>query len=214
VNVRQGLPIEIVIADAGPLISLAACGRLSLLRAFQRPVRVADVVKAECLRFPDKVGASTLASWFSSADCTVEVTRTPLLRAWEDAVSADETIPGSHQAVGLGDAATTWLLRQIQDRFAVDSPTLVLTEDGPFGDGVLRDQFPEVHALSTRAFLRTLENFGIIPSAEAVISEIAEAGRSLARYMADRPGRTTPGAQTTWSAGLSEFSQAPNQDAE
>jgi len=170
-------------------------------------------IKAEYLRFPDKIGASTLADWFESDDCVIDVIPTPLLSAWEAAVSADDAAPGSHQAVGLGDAATAWLLRQVQDGFAADSPTLVLTEDGPVDDGVLRDQFPEVHVLSTRAFLRTLENFGLIVSAEAVIREIAYAGRSLARYMADRPGRPAPGVRTTWSSGLGASGEALAPDA-
>jgi hypothetical protein len=61
---RRGLPIQVVISDTGPLISLAACDRLSLLWIFSRPIRFTDVVKAECLRFPGKIGAGTLADWF------------------------------------------------------------------------------------------------------------------------------------------------------
>ena len=41
-------------------------------------------------------------------------------------------------------------------------PTLGLTGDGLFEGGVLRDQFPEIHVLSTHAFLCTLENSGVI----------------------------------------------------
>ncbi len=57
---RRGLPIQVILSDAGPLISLAACGRLELLREFERPVLVPDVVKAECLRNPEKIGAREL----------------------------------------------------------------------------------------------------------------------------------------------------------
>ena len=70
-NSGRRLPIQVVISDTGPLISLAACGQLDLLGEFQRPVRVPDVVKAECLRYPEKIGAATLAEWFSSANCPV-----------------------------------------------------------------------------------------------------------------------------------------------
>ncbi len=78
---RRAVPVEVVVADAGPLVSLAACDRLALLEVFGRPVRVPDVVRAECLRFPDRVGAETLARWFASPGAGVRVMPTPLLRA-------------------------------------------------------------------------------------------------------------------------------------
>ncbi len=117
-------------------------------------------------------------------------------------MAADDRAPGRRLAVGMGDAATAWLLRQGAEGLLSDGPALVLTEDAPFGDGALREAFPEVHVLSTRAFLRTLENLGRIRSAEAVIGEIAVAGRVLARYLADRPGRPEPGVRTTWAEVL------------
>jgi hypothetical protein len=202
VTVRPGIPVNVIIADAGPLISLAACGQLELLRVLRRPVKLPDVVKAECLRYPDKVGAATLEAWFSSPDVPAETIATPLLAVWQQAVEEERRDPESHASEGLGDATIAWLLRQIQGGRIADGPTLVLTEDGSFGDGVLRDQFPEVHVLSTRAFLRTLANFRIIPSAEAVTEEIANAGRKLARYLADRPGRLSAGTKTTWAEVL------------
>lgn len=160
---------------------------------------VPDVVKAECLRDLEKIGAATLARWFSSADCPVEILPTPFMPAWRQAVADEATHPGSHDSAGIGDAAAAWILAQAQVREGVLTPTLILTEDAPFGDGVIRDRFPEVHVLSTRAFLRTLENFGRIASADDIIHEIANAGRQLARYTADRPGRPFPGTRTTWT---------------
>jgi hypothetical protein len=198
-NAPRRLPIRIVVSDTGPLISLAACNRLALLGEFNRPVAIPDVVKAECLRHPAKVGAETLAAWFAAPECPIEVLRTPVMNVWENAVAADEADPTSRESTGIGDAAMAWLLSRTRQGLALNEPTLVLTEDGPFGDGILRDQFPEVHVLSTRAFPRTLENFGRIPSAEAVIAEIADAGRKLARYLADRPGQSSRGTKTTWA---------------
>jgi hypothetical protein len=69
--------------------------------------------------------------------------------------------------------------------------------------------------LSTRAFLRTLRNFGRIEAADAIIADDAAAGRRLARYLTDRPGRPAPGAKTSWadvltaSAGHQDGSKAP-----
>lgn len=201
-NTRRGLPVRVVVSDSGPLISLAACGRLDLLQEFRRPILVPDVIRAECLRFPGRIGAATLAEWFEPSTCPAEVLPTPFMAVWQEAVATEDETPGLHTSVGIGDAATAWLLRQAQFGIGLDGPILVLTEDGPFGDGVLRDRFPEVHVLSTRALLRTLENFGRIVSAEAILGEIAQAGRQLARYLADRPGRPSPGTRTTWAEVL------------
>lgn len=99
------LPVRVVIADTGPLVSLAACGRLDLLGEFLQPVRIADIVQAECLRFPDKPGAGTLGYWFDSSKCPVEVVTTPFLPIWRDAVAAENAdLAGGRQSLGIGDA--------------------------------------------------------------------------------------------------------------
>ena len=212
-NTRRGLPVQVVVSDTGPLISLAACGRLDLFTEFRRPVRVPDVVRAECLRHPGKIGTATLEAWFDPSTCPAEVLATPFMAAWEKAVPKEEANPELHASLGIGNAALAWLLRQAQAGIGLDVPTLILTEDGPFGDGIVRDRFPEVHVLSTRAFLRTLENFGQIPSAERIIEEIARAGRQLARYMADRPGRISPGVRMTWADALeSQAASGPGNE--
>jgi hypothetical protein len=167
-------------------------------------VTLPDVIKAECLRYPGKVGVATLEAWFAGADCPVQVMDTPLLAAWKQAVLQEDADPRSHVSVGIGDAAAAWVLRQMHEIGGPKGPFLILTEDGPFGDGVLRNVFREVHVLSTRAFLQTLENFGRIASAQALIAEVADAGRRLSNYMADRPGRPTPGTRTTWAEVLTQ----------
>lgn len=172
---------------------------MDLLAEFRQPVRIPDVIRAECLRHPNKIGTATLTDWFDPSTCPAEVLATPFMAIWEQAVSQEQALPGSHASLGISDAALAWLLRQARAGIGLSVPTLILTEDGPFGDGIIRDRFPEVHVLSTRAFLRTLENFGRIASAESIVGEIAQAGRQLARYMADRPGRPSPGTKTTWA---------------
>lgn len=51
-------PVTLIIADSGPLISLAVIDRLDLLQSFGRPVFVTDVVMHECTRLVDKPGAA------------------------------------------------------------------------------------------------------------------------------------------------------------
>ncbi len=100
------------------------------------------------------------------------------------------------------DAAAAWILSGIASQPRSNEMCLLLTEDANFGDVVIPSQNPGVHILSTRAFLKTLENFELIPSAAAIVDEIGEAGRRLARYYADRPGRPEPGLRTSWTDTL------------
>jgi predicted nucleic acid-binding protein len=50
-----------VVADAGPLIGLARIGRLDLLRGLFRSTFVPPAVYAECVRAPDKPGATAIS---------------------------------------------------------------------------------------------------------------------------------------------------------
>ena len=56
--------------------------------------------------------------------------------------------------------------------------------------------------LSTRMFLKVLENFEIIGSASDILTKIVDAGRALARYAADRPGKVAPGVKSQWTDPL------------
>jgi hypothetical protein len=58
--------------------------------------------------------------------------------------------------------------------------------------------------LSTRLFLKTLENFGRVKSADAIIREIAEKGRSVARYAVDRPGKVDLKTRSQWTDALQQ----------
>lgn len=204
------IPVTLVVVDSGPLISLAACGRLDLLDNFSRPVKVPDVIRAECLRHPEKIGANALAAWFASFDGTRrEVLATPFLALWEQAVRAEEAGDTTHPSSQIGDAAITWVLGRLPYVVKPEPVVLVLLEDGPFGDGALRQGHPEIHALSTRAFLQTLQNYGRIPSAMAVFQDIVAAGRRLAKYMVDRPGIVDGRNRTIWTTPLDEEDPRP-----
>jgi hypothetical protein len=45
-------PVDLIIPDSGPLISLAHANRLDLIEVFDRPIVIADIVKLECLKKP------------------------------------------------------------------------------------------------------------------------------------------------------------------
>jgi hypothetical protein len=201
------VPVDLVVVDAGPLITLSIAGELRLLQKFRRPIRILDVVKAECTRFRDKPGANELASWFIEAEgrdySTIE---TPgHLARYLEAVAKEDAGDTNWPSQGIGDEAITWYLANVSKIEQGRDVVLVLLEDAPFGDGVLSTQNPEVAAVSTRAFLRTLQNFGVIESADAIVKRVEEnsgAMRTVARYLADRPGRLASNVRTECKAPL------------
>lgn len=213
-NSYRRIPITVVIVDSGPLISLAASAHLDLLDCFQRRVRITDVVRAECLRYPDKIGATELASWFQSFNGDkYRIVDTPLLDDWHEAVKQEEAGDDTHPSKGIGDASITWLIQRINSikvsKDVEDEIILVLSDDSSLGDSVIRARHPEVYMLSTRLFLQVLENFSVIPSATAIMREIVSAGRTAARYAADRPGKVDPGTRSQWADVLARDSNGP-----
>jgi hypothetical protein len=62
VNTYRRVPVTLVLVDSGQLITFAACGRLDLLDVFERPIRIVDVVRAECLRYPGRLGHAAISA--------------------------------------------------------------------------------------------------------------------------------------------------------
>lgn len=207
-NPFRRIPVTLVLVDSGPLISLAACGKLSLLNSFNRKVRIVDVVKGECLRYPDKIGFKELQQWFQELDGDrFAIEPTPLMDDWLEAVKQEAAGDTTRPSLQIGDAAIALATTRFSNPTRKQEVILLLLEDSAFGDGVIRQQYPEVYALSTRSFLTTLQNFGVIQSATAIIHEIAIAGRNVAPYRVDRPGRIGPGTKSQWSDSLQDGSE-------
>ena len=195
-------PISLVLPDAGPLISLATADRLDLLDRFEVPVATLDVVKSECL-FREWEGRGNLERWFGRNEDRIEIIASPINSVYLQALEKVRDGSDRDATRGLGDAAITWFVANAPYIRAEHTTTLVLTEDAAFGDSRLgRD----VHVLSTRAFLKTLENLKIIESARRILDDIENAGRTVAPYMADRPalvgarGRS----KTQWASALKQ----------
>lgn len=201
------VPIDIVAVDAGPLITLSIAGELDLLKRFRRPIRILDVAKAECTRFRDKPGANELAAWFGEAEGRDYSTiKTPdHFGRYLEATAKEDAGDTGRPSEGIGDEAITWYLANVAKIERGPNAVLVLLEDAPFGDGSLMMQNPEVAVLSTRAFLRTLQNYGLVESAEAIIKRVEENSgglRKIAPYLADRPGRLARSVRTDWKQPL------------
>jgi hypothetical protein len=171
-------------------------------------VRIVDVVKAECLRDINKVGAATLQPWVQQLDGEkYAVEPTPLLDDWMAAVEQEEKGDQTRPSQQIGDAAIALAIRRFSLPTSKPEVILLLLEDSRLGDGAIRLGHPEVYALSTRAFLTTLQNFGRIPSALDVLREIISAGRTVSPYTVDRPGRLGPGTKSQWTDSLQDGSE-------
>lgn len=200
-NTWKKKPVTLVIADAGPLISLACADRMELLQCFGRPVLVSDVVRAECTRKLGAPGEERLAHWFEvGGGNQFQLLTTPFAGIYQDALQKEFSGENPNATRGLGDASIAWLLKNldaVRPRNVADDIALVLTQDAPFGDGPVIGQ-SQAHVLSTREWLKTLERLGVIPSAREVIAEMEAGGRKVARYMADRPAQLDSGTRSDW----------------
>lgn len=109
-NTFNRIPVDLVVVDSGPLISLALAGELELLKSFRRPIRILDVVREECTRFRDKPGANELASWFvANENSQYRTVPTPgHLQRYRDAVALEDAGAADRPSEGIGDEAITW----------------------------------------------------------------------------------------------------------
>jgi hypothetical protein len=200
-------PVTIIFADSGPLISLALIDRLDLLQSFGRPVFITDTVVHECTRLIEKPGAAPLKEWFENKGANqYRLIETPLGDAYLKAVELSEQgIPNS--AKNFGEYSIHWALSNIEalanamkipkgDHFG-----LVLSEDKGFLNS---SPPPNAHLLSTRAFLITLTEVGLIADAENLRAEIKAAGRTgLSKSLIDKPLKTD-GLQTDYRLNFLE----------
>jgi hypothetical protein len=180
-----------------------------LLRSFGRPGVIADVVRRECTRKVGAPGEERLAQWFETTGGNqFNELRTPLLPVFDDALKQVESGEDPQATTGLGDAAISWILKNLQRLRTPDGRSLalgsnevamILTEDGPYDGPVLMQR--RAHVLSTRQWLKTLERLGVIPSYQAVIDEIRSGGRLVPKYMADRPAELAKGIRSDWKDG-------------
>lgn len=189
-----GLPVDLVIPDSGPLISLARADRLDLVEVFNRPIVIADIVRLECLKKPSAPDYPVLARWFARIGNRARVVATPMREPYEAALERERA--GDVRATsGFGDATLSYMLRRLDDFAAPGTIPLVLVEDE--GASRLLSRFERAHILSTRTWLIALERAGVIPSAGDVIGEIAHSGREVSHLQIDRPG-TEEGTRSTW----------------
>ncbi len=191
-------PVDLVLPDAGPIISLAHADRLELLDLFERPVAVLDVVERECLRREDSPDHERLRAWFTASHNRLRRVATPFIGLYETALAKDASGENPRATRGMGDATLVWFLSNVDLVVEPDSIPLILTEDR---DLSVRIRGLVAHVLSTRSRLIGLEGAGLIPDAAAVVEEVGRHGRGLSRLIVDQPARSGD-ARTSWAASL------------
>lgn len=180
-------PVDLIIPDSGPLISLAHADRLDLLDVFDRPIVIPDVVRLECLKKPSARDYPVLQRWFERGGNHISVVSTPMQEPYRAALERE--LAGERRATsGFGDATLAYILRRLDDYAAPDAVPLVLIEDEAAARPLLR--YERAHIISTRTWLVSLEPAGVIASAKAVIDAIARGGRGLSELQIDRPAST------------------------
>lgn len=164
----------IVIADAGPILRLAAAGLLPMLARLNRRIVIVDRVEDELVGDDSKPYAREIAAWIASEG---------------DALLRVSTIVGEGIASLKGRARTPdedarlksglrnsgeLALREFVDLWRPDSVSsaVVLYEDRKVPNLFLEVDYP-VTLMTTRAFVRTVASWGVNLDAPAALEAVA-----------------------------------------
>lgn len=196
--------LELVVPDSGPLISLALLDRLDLLEKFTCAIVVTDMVQYEVERggseAPDR---PVLERWFARQSNQVQVVETTyglMYRALPADLQAQIRLKKN-----AGENSIREFADHVRESLGPDDQVLVLFED----QAVQKMDFGRhVHLLHTYAFFVTLENLGVIPSALALVDELKEKRRLLARDLFERQASQADGEAADWTSAV-EGSSGP-----
>ncbi len=175
---------ELVVPDAGPLITLAYADRLDLLLTLRVTVVVVDMVQHELTRHHTETSQQILAFLYHN--------RIPIIRTsiGEEARTQGPAFHKRH----AGERAVQDFLFDFHDKTPPGErryATLLFEDHQIAGTAfVLPDN---VYLLSTRAFLIELEHRHIIHSAAKILQQAQAAGRTPSRRTINTPPKSNPG---------------------
>lgn len=162
----------VLLADAGPLITLAYADALDLLFAPKWSVQLVDMVVHEVQR-NETPSSEKIAAWIKQHN--IPILHSEIYRRYHKALAAGETPRKSN----LGELAT----QEVMNQFVLREPLqtgVFLFEDHKIARAgfVLPDNCRKV---STRAFLLFLEQHSWIESAVEIENRAIRAGRTFSR---------------------------------
>lgn len=190
--------LDLVIPDAGPLITFGLIDRLDLLDRFDCAIVVTDMVAAEILRGPDTArDKPVFQAWFAAGGNRIQTVETTYGAMW-NALSPEDRRRIRRLHPDAGELAIREFTDKLRHTLPPQDQVLVLFEE----DAVKTMSFgPQVHLIHTFAFMLSLENLGIIPSAEALHTEVLARGRNLARDTFERRALLPDGRPADWQDG-------------
>lgn len=164
----------IIVADAGPLLRLAAAGLLGALRGLNRRFVLVDRVEDEVTGDPSKPFAEDVARWIASMGDAVLHVGTAVgegirsLRSRERTAEEDRILKSALRNSG------EFAIREFVDRWRPDetSSAIVLFEDRRIPELFLSVDYP-LTLMTTRSFVQIVTEWGINIDAEAALEQIA-----------------------------------------
>ena len=167
-------PDPIIIADAGPLIRLAAAGLLDALKLTNRAIVIVDRVEAEVCGDSSKPFALEIAQWIVRMNGAVEHART-VEGAGIEAMAQNVRTPEELQSLKRklrhsGERAIREYVEGMEPQDADDA--LVLYEDRDMPSLMQAATVP-MTLMTTRGFVRFLAARGINVDAVAALERIA-----------------------------------------
>jgi hypothetical protein len=184
--------VEIVLPDAGPLISLALGEALPELLKLGIPVHIVDQVLFEVTGNLNHPGAKEARDFVAAHPSQVHIAQTTVGR-----LAALERL--TNPAVkhrGLGEAAISEFLSRIDEYVAPGAPILLVYEDGDV-QSLRVTNLRRVHLIGTRELLTAMQEEKLIDSADAIFSKMLEKGRAPSKNTVELPAETR-GGESTW----------------
>ena len=164
----------IIVADAGPLIRLAAAGLLPTLKGLNRRIVLVDRVEDEVTGDRSKPFAEDIAMWLGSMGEAIFRVRTVYGEGIESLKAKirtpEEDLLLKSSLRNSGELA----LREFVERWLPELPgdAIVVYEDKRVASLFLDADFP-VTLMTTRSFVRTMQDWGINADAVAALEAIA-----------------------------------------
>ncbi len=169
----MALEIRLLVADAAPLITLAAARSLAYLLYAEIPVVIPDAVFHEATASSGKLGAEEIIDWYRANTDRVRIEPTIV---FQDAMIL-ATRAGRRLPRDLGERAALEIVREAKLIDAPGDRALLLSDDRDVERLVVIDR-ERLILLTTGDFLRQLEAAQRIQSADHVFALVREAGRT------------------------------------
>ena len=164
----------IIVADAGPLIRLAAAGLLDTLRGLNRRIVLVDRVEEEAIGDPSKPYAREIAQWITVMGEAVEHVRTIEGQGIERLRRSEATFENSQLLKrGMRNSGER-AIREFVELFEPMEPTeaVVVYEDSDVTTLLSASRVP-LTTMTTRRFVRQIAEWGINIDAIEALERIA-----------------------------------------